>query len=165
MKTISSYTFSFFAWKRNQIKFFYKKLGYSFRQEKEDYIKYDNFGKFHVKYVGLYEYTIHYDVDTVDGRHMTLVSTGKLQDEIQVIKDYKVKIENILNIRYYLCKICYIKMLNLHIDKMCKSCRRDSLPVKTIKKLEKKKLKVKIKPEYYVPSGEDYINLKNQNGK
>lgn len=53
---------------------------FKYKKREKDWIKQDEQGRYHAIQIGR-EINVHYDVNTVDGRHMTLPSVNKLQKE------------------------------------------------------------------------------------
>lgn len=67
-----------------------KQAGY--KKHYDSYILKDDKGRFHVKWDGDNVWSIHYDVNTYNGKHMTLPSEYKLQEE-------KKRIDKFFNIK------------------------------------------------------------------
>lgn len=78
MKVATKYVFELnnYKWGKNFIE---HSLGYE--RHFDSWIKRDERGRYHITYEGEYTFNIHYDVDTVDGKHMTLPSVETLQTE------------------------------------------------------------------------------------
>lgn len=82
MQALSSMTFDV-THKHFGEKAFFKKAGY--KKHIRGYIKKDDDGRFHIVHVGLGYWSIHYDVNTGGGRHMTMPSEYKLPEEFKRI--------------------------------------------------------------------------------
>ncbi len=79
MKTKVRYTFKVPS--NINITQMFKELGYKKVKNQKAYEKKNNIGRFHITFEGLDTYNIHCDVDTLNGRHMTLPSTHELPKE------------------------------------------------------------------------------------
>lgn len=92
MKVATRYTFELNSYKWG-MNFIVNSLGYN--KHFDSWIKKDGNGRYHIKYEGGHSFSIHYDVNTVDGKHMTLPSVETLQREWKritpAIKHFNIK--------------------------------------------------------------------------
>lgn len=108
----------------------FKLLGYKMIKYGKGWKREVNGGHFHVTHEGDELYNLHFDVDTVNGRHMTLPSTHTLQNEDARIRPILVKwIRENLKIKDYIRIINYLEKEKIK------------------KENKEKKVKIKIKSE------------------
>lgn len=74
-------------------KMFFKQLGY--KKHIRGYIKKDDDGRFHIVHSGMANWTLHYDVNTSGGRHMTMPSEYKLPAEFKRLVQELNKLPNL----------------------------------------------------------------------
>lgn len=129
-------------------------LYFGYVKHYKGFIKKDDNGRFHITDNGGRQYSIHYDVNTVEGRHMTLPSDHILPKEfkrligyIKKCKDIEVKVKKEKEQKIEICTVCKLFSQGLHKGK-CKDCI-DLIRIRNfqIKKAKKKEMQKVVKQQ------------------